>query len=206
MAKKKFYAVKSQMTKKIYSTWDECKLMVQGVSGAQFKGFSSQVEAQAWLDEAAEALTEGFRIYVDGSYQPSKSTRSGWGIVVLKDEKVIFEDYGVTKGDALSRNIDGELRASLEAMKWAYLNQIKITLVYDYEGIARWALGDWKSKSEIAKLYVQASKDWVHLVKFEKVAAHSGNVWNEYADKLAKKGVIEFAAVAEKQNQSKDSV
>ena len=55
MAKKKFYVVKKGKTPGIYSTWDECKSQVEGVSGAQYKGFATQQEA---FDYAGEELVQ----------------------------------------------------------------------------------------------------------------------------------------------------
>ena len=55
MAKKKFYVVKKGKTPGIYSSWDECKSQVEGVSGALYKGFATQEEA---FDYAGEELVQ----------------------------------------------------------------------------------------------------------------------------------------------------
>lgn len=48
MAKKqKYYVVWQGKQPGIYSDWDECKAQVQGVQGAQYKGFDSMAEAEA---------------------------------------------------------------------------------------------------------------------------------------------------------------
>lgn len=215
--KKKYYAVNVSNKLTVVESWDECKRLVDGVSGALYKGFKTKSEAEDWLglpteDAPIEVEQHDFdedsieervigdgalcddviRVYVDGSYQNSLSKYAGWGIVALLNGHVIHQDYGVTRGPALSRNIDGELRASLEAMKWAAQSQKKIHLYHDYEGIARWALGSWKAKSEIAKMYVQACQPWLEWVRFTKVSAHSGDTWNDKADELAKLGIEEW--------------
>ena len=48
MAKKqKYYVVWQGKKPGIYSDWDECRKQVQGVQGAQYKGFDSMAEAEA---------------------------------------------------------------------------------------------------------------------------------------------------------------
>uniref|UniRef100_A0A6U1LVX6 RNase H type-1 domain-containing protein n=1 Tax=Fibrocapsa japonica TaxID=94617 RepID=A0A6U1LVX6_9STRA len=50
MAKKKFYAIANGRNgPKIVRTWKECSQEVQGFSGAVFKGFSEQAEAETFL-------------------------------------------------------------------------------------------------------------------------------------------------------------
>ena len=47
MSKKKFYAIKN--TKQIVTTWDECENIVKGMSGAVYKSFKTEAEAQDFL-------------------------------------------------------------------------------------------------------------------------------------------------------------
>jgi hypothetical protein len=49
MPKKAFYAVRVGHTPGLYGSWDECRVQVEGCSGASYKGFATQAEAQAWL-------------------------------------------------------------------------------------------------------------------------------------------------------------
>ena len=86
-------------------------------------------------------------------------------------------------------------------MKWLEANDRTGTICHDYEGIARWARGEWKAKSSIAQQYVRACQPYLKRVTFEKVAAHTGVKWNELADELAK-GAIEKARAEE--NSKKD--
>lgn len=43
-----FYAVRKGKTTGVVTSWAECQEMVKGVSGAEFKGFNSEQEAQAY--------------------------------------------------------------------------------------------------------------------------------------------------------------
>lgn len=49
---KKFYAVKEGKVPGIYTTWDACKAMVDGYSGAKYKSFLTLAEAKAFLGDA----------------------------------------------------------------------------------------------------------------------------------------------------------
>ena len=188
MPKQKFYAVKSENEKKIVTTWAECEKLTHGVKGVLFKSFGSREEAAAWLDGMEAPPPDGLRIFVDGSFSPGFA-RSGWAFVVTEDDKEIARGSGITAFEAESRNIDGEVMASFQAMKWLDAHDKTGVICHDYEGIARWAKGEWQAKSNIAKQYVAAAKPFLHRVQFEKVAAHTGVKWNELVDKLAKEAI-----------------
>lgn len=47
--KNKYYAVKVGKTPGIYSTWAECKIQVEGVSGAIYKSFSTLKDAEQFM-------------------------------------------------------------------------------------------------------------------------------------------------------------
>lgn len=49
MAKKKYYAVKIGTKTGIYETWAECELQVKGVSGAEYRAFTSLSDAEAYI-------------------------------------------------------------------------------------------------------------------------------------------------------------
>ena len=188
MPKQKFYAVKSENEKKIVTTWAECEKLTHGVKGVLFKSFGSREEAAAWLDGMEVPPPDGLRIFVDGSFSPGFA-RSGWAFVVTEDDKEIARGSGITAFEAESRNIDGEVMASFQAMRWLDAHDKTGVICHDYEGIARWAKGEWQAKSNIAKQYVAAAKPFLHRVQFEKVAAHTGVKWNELVDKLAKEAI-----------------
>ena len=83
----------------------------------------------------------------------------------------------------------GGSMGGFQAMKWLEANDKTAVICHDYEGVARWAKGEWKAKSSIAQKYVEACRPLVHRVSFEKVAAHTGVKWNEAVDKLAKDAI-----------------
>lgn len=74
-------------------------------------------------------------------------------------------------------------------MQWSTIPAI--TIYHDYEGIAKWCLGDWKTNKEGTKaykaFYEEASKEV--SIRFQKVTGHSGDHYNDLADHLAKKAL-----------------
>ena len=57
MSKQKFYAIKN--TNQIVTSWDECKTIVNGLSGAKYKSFKTESEATAYLlDQLEESTSE----------------------------------------------------------------------------------------------------------------------------------------------------
>jgi ribonuclease HI len=188
MPKQKFYAIKTPEESKIVMTWAECEKLTHGVKGVLFKSFASRAEAEAWISGMEAPVPTGLRVFVDGSFSPD-FPNSGWAFVVTENDVEIARGSGITAFDAESRNIDGEVMASYQAMRWLDSNDKTGTICHDYEGIARWAKGEWQAKSNIAKRYVAAAKPYLHRVSFEKVAAHTGVKWNELVDQLAKDAI-----------------
>lgn len=234
MAKKNYYAVKTESVSHIYTNWPECESYVKGRKGVKFKGFALKSEAQAFLDSlegykpkstSAKAKTttpKGKKApvkpkksvedeinefsnavmdipqgeiwaFVDGSFT-SKCERAGWGYALFDSHGLLKKGSGVTKAAALSRNIDGELMASLEAIKESKNHEGKLVLHHDYTGIRHWALGEWKTKAVISTRYAEVYRGLGVAVKFIKVAAHTGVAGNELADRLASQAIEDYLA------------
>ena len=129
------------------------------------------------------------KIYVDGSFN-TQLKRAGWGVCVIENDTIIHEDCGITEYIAESRNIDGECEAAYKGILWANENNVEATIVYDYTGIFKWALGEWKAKKPVAKRYKRRIAKFLDLdkINFEWVKGHTGCIGNERADKLAEQG------------------
>lgn len=197
MPKQKFYAIKSLSESKIVTTWAECEKLTHGVKGVLYKSFATIEEAECWISGLQAPVPKGIRIFVDGSFKPN-CKYSGWAFVATENDIEIARASGLTAFEAESRNIDGEVMASYKAMRWLSEQKKSGVICHDYEGVARWAKGEWKAKSNIAKRYIEASKPFIHLVSFEKVTAHTGVKWNELVDKLAKDAIDKFVKAATK--------
>jgi ribonuclease HI len=197
MAKKnKHYAARSPQDGAVFVTWEACQAWMSQHKGSKGKSFSSFDEAQAFADgrtppESLDAaIPNGWTVYVDGSFSP-KSPYAGWGWVLLIDREWKYERSGKTPIPALSRNIDGELYATVDAIRTLASKCETLNICHDYEGIEAWATGRWKAKSEIALRYIEVLQDLKSQVKlrFHKIDAHTGDRWNEKADELAKRGL-----------------
>lgn len=130
--------------------------------------------------------------YVDGSYDQS-TKRFSYGMVILENgEEKTFNKSFSDPSLAGMRNVAGEIMGAKAAMEYAIANNKKRLVIYhDYEGIAKWPLGIWKTNKEgtIAyKAYYDEAKTKVSI-RFQKVTGHSGDKYNDYADKLAKQAL-----------------
>ncbi len=58
MAAKKFYAVRKGHRVGIFESWEECKVAVEGFSGAEYKGFPNREEAEGYLEQVGIAMSK----------------------------------------------------------------------------------------------------------------------------------------------------
>lgn len=214
----KYYAVRSGKKPGIYRSWDDCKAQVHGFAGAQYKSFKTPEEAETFMDNGPERVqrssvkslkkpveTPIFEIpadadtavaYVDGSYNNASKEYSYGMVLFHKREELHFSEMGNDPELALMRNVAGEIKGSEAAMQYAIDHDIKELVIYhDYEGIAKWCLGEWKTNKEGTRAYKEfydRAKTKVHI-QFVKVAGHSGDRYNDLADKLAKQALFENA-------------
>ena len=209
MAKNNYYAVRIGKTPGIYKTWEDCKAQVIGYKGAIYKGFVEKQDAEDFLrgglsapnTDAASDNNENPQVessdseitaYVDGSFSDGKTF--GCGCIILKDGEIIAEISKAYEDEELAtmRNVAGEIKASELAMQYALDNgYTSLSIYHDYQGIASWCLGEWKTNKAGTVAYKQfydGIKDKIR-VNFIKVKGHSGNEYNEIADKLAKKAL-----------------
>jgi ribonuclease HI len=130
--------------------------------------------------------------YVDGSYLHERLEFS-YGVVLLYNNEVLEFCEKLNDPElALMRNVAGEIKGAEKAMRYCAEHNIHNLLIYyDYAGIAAWCTGEWKatkSGTKAYKAYFNSIKDKLSI-SFRKVKAHSGNKYNEIADKLAKKAL-----------------
>ena len=210
MAKKKIYAVRKGHKTGLFNTWAECQKATAGYSGAEFRGFTGKEEALAFLnmettktvsgDKAKEAagvveVPENMVIaYVDGSFEKSIG-RYAFGCVLLTPDGQEIRESGSGSDPAgvAIRNVAGEMLGAMNAVKWAQENGYPaVEIRYDYEGVEKWVTGVWRAKTPLTSKYA------VHMqeagkkiqISFCKVAAYTGNHYNEEADQLAKSALL----------------
>ena len=131
--------------------------------------------------------------YVDGSFN-NDTGEYGAGVAFFADGKLTeFSEKGSNADAATMRNVSGEVMASMIAMREAYNRGLKRLVIYhDYQGIADWCTGAWKTKKEgtrIYKEYYQQMRLSGLEILFVKVEGHSGDEWNDRADALARQAV-----------------
>jgi len=199
---KKIYAVRKGRQTGIFETWEECRQVIEGFSGAEYKSFSRLEDAQAYMNnediaqiqaeklQEASVLSNTVIAYIDGSYN-KEIQKYAFGCVFITPKKEIIKESGCGNHPEaiLINNVAGELLGSMFAARWAIKNGYKnIEIRHDYEGVAKWVSGEWKVKNEIVKLYVDKMKKYQELIhiQFTKVNAHTNDPFNDEADKLAK--------------------
>lgn len=189
---KKFYAVRNGRENGIYKTWAECQRQVTGFKGAEFKGFETLSEAEAYMDGGITDTNprEGAAVaYVDGSYN-IKTKCFAYGMVLFYNGETVTKNEAFSDPElAAMRNVAGELKGAEEAMLYCAERGIEmLDIYYDYAGIEKWCTGEWKTNKKGTSEYKQYY-DFIKSkvdIRFIKVKGHSGNKYNDMADRLAK--------------------
>ncbi len=161
----------------------------KGEKGGEGSRGSSTIEEHYSLPEEM-VVPEGMAVaYVDGSYNVATGDYSCGIVFMAEGEEVHLAKMGENRDLASMRNVAGEILGAELAMKRAVERGMrKLSIYYDYQGISAWCLGDWKTNKEgtrAYKEYYDSVKDRIEI-EFVKVRGHSGDTYNDLADKLAK--------------------
>ena len=193
----KYYAVKKGKKTGIYTTWNDCQLQVNGFSGAKFKSFKHYDEALSYLNDNSnnQKIDENSSIiYTDGSCINKKG---GFAVVDVHNNNI---KYGPVPDNVCTNNI-----AELYAIYQALIDKIgcKITLYtdsnYSLSCLTKWAndwqKNGWKTSNNKDVANKKLIEDILHLIKLNNVSifhvyGHSGNKYNEIADKYANIGRV----------------
>lgn len=196
--KKKYYAVRlgRDGAQGVYDTWEECKALVHGVPGAVYKSFFTREEAEAFIAgeniKAAggcESPAGAAVAYVDGSYDVTTGAFSCGAVLFWQGETVEFSKKFEDEAFAQMHNVAGEIMGAVTVIRWCLANAVPaVEICHDYEGVGKWADGLWKTNREGTRAYadfVRKSRAQMKI-SFVKVRGHSGDVFNDRADRLAK--------------------
>lgn len=210
MAKKKIYAVRKGHKTGLFNTWAECQKATAGYSGAEFKSFTDKEEAIAFLEMKTVKTVSGDKdkeaagivevpenmviAYVDGSFEKSIG-RYAFGCVILTPDgqEIRRSGSGSDPAGVAIRNVAGEMLGAMNAVKWARENDYSaVEIRYDYEGVEKWVTGVWRAKTPLTSKYAAHMQEAGNKIRisFCKIAAHTGNHYNEEADQLAKSALL----------------
>lgn len=140
-------------------------------------------------------------IYTDGSLKKMGATMTfgGWGFIVLKDGKRIYEKDG-SEYDTTNQRM--ELTAIKEAIAYAesvrrpnepvfiYSDSAYVINCYEQDWYIKWLNNGWRNgqRQEVAnqdlwrEIIPYFDNFWYHFIK---VPAHQQNYWNNRTDELA---------------------
>lgn len=126
--------------------------------------------------------------YTDGSFDSKNKTYS-YGVIIIWGNKLIKMSLRYHKDEnSRYQNVAGELMGAIRVVKFALSNKIKkITIHYDYKGIACWASGEWQAKNGLTKKYQKFIQEAIVKISidFKWVKGHSGDYYNGMVDSLA---------------------
>ena len=194
----------------MFNTWAECQKATAGYSGAEFKSFTDKEEAIAFLEMKTVKTVSGDKdkeaagivevpenmviAYVDGSFEKSIG-RYAFGCVILTPDgqEIRRSGSGSDPAGVAIRNVAGEMLGAMNAVKWARENDYPaVEIRYDYEGVEKWVTGVWRAKTPLTSKYAAHMQEAGNKIRisFCKIAAHTGNHYNEEADQLAKSALL----------------
>ena len=185
---------------KSFTNIAEAQTYLYGKSGiaAQVKNTEKvakdkDIQAVSGMSDNAQSVNnrpDKIVAYVDGSFDV-KLQKYAFGCILLLPDGRHFEKSGSgNEPESLAiRNVAGEMLGAMYAALWACKNEFKaLDIYYDYAGIEKWAVGDWKAKNTLTQKYAAFMQKYQKLmtISFIKVAAHTGDYYNEQVDQLAK--------------------
>lgn len=195
---KKVYAVRKGRQAGLFYSWPACQEQIKGYSGAEYKSFITEKEASAYLEGGTALLPaidmvkpapDTMLAYVDGSYNTQTTEYSAGVVVLWQGKEITFSEKADDPELKSMRNVAGEIMGAQIAMQYAVAEGARTLVVYhDYEGVEKWCTKAWAAKQHGTQKY-KAYYDKIAKqldVRFVKVKAHSGDEYNEQADRLAK--------------------
>lgn len=161
-----FYAVRKGKTTGVVSSWAECQEMVKGVSGAEFKGFNSEPEAQAYLVGEDTVMSAGVvvqrpadavsaNIYARGTFI---DRNIDIGIIIETNVKT-FRFYGrlICHDWHNARGFAGELVGTMVAAQLCNdMGILDMNIVFSYDGVEKWPSGTWAAHGGLSNAYSMA--------------------------------------------------
>lgn len=162
----------------IYESWDECRAAIDGVQGAKHQKVQDLNQAQAMVGGGGVVLSPGLHVFTDGN------SHGGVGVVVAwmsddpSNEPNVVAEISTSVGHVFnagtvggldnaesviaalekSRNILAELGGLYLAL-WQAPEKAMLSIVHDYEGVAKWMKDEWKIKDAVLEAVIAACKE-----------------------------------------------
>ena len=197
----KYYAVRKGHKPGIYESLKTFNKQMKNFSGAEGRVFKTLKEAQEYIRKIDHTtnpfktlMPEAAVAYVDGSFNDKIQACSYGCIIFHMSSKIVMSERFYDKEMISITNIAGELAGALASMQWCIENDIKeLHLYYDFSGIKEYCDGDCKTRSSFARKYKELYESYITTnglnVIFHKVKSHSGDVYNNEADRIARKAL-----------------
>lgn len=141
---------------------------------------------------------KAYNIYVDGSFMNGDIEAHGGIVMIHADNKTVTKLHVkcMDKNLTSMRNIGGEILAAYCAIYSVAANldgdeKCMINLAYDYTGIEMWLTHKWATKRQATEHYVRKVSQLLRehkglRINFKHIPGHTGEVYNEMADEVAK--------------------
>lgn len=184
MAKKKYYVVKVGRNPGIYNTWDECKIQVDGYSGAKYKSFTTLGEANDYLGlklsssnstsniknkdisqskQTLYAVKEGRVIGIHKSWESCKAQIEGYPNAKYKKVNSIEEGFEYIYNQEIENTVQEAIKIDKQDIKKVKTTmQVKDKVGYDVEPIKSNA----KVKSSKTYIPVEDIKDEYNFIAY----------------------------------------
>jgi ribonuclease HI len=146
----KYYAVRKGITPGIYFSWDDCKKQINKFSGAEFKSFNNIFDAEEYINMDNNTEKQNNKIketyaYISGCFNNSCQRYGYAGLIFHEGEKYIIKGNGDEPNLIKMGSVGSQILASKETIKKAIELEIRnIDIYYDYDGVKKWANGEWK--------------------------------------------------------------
>ena len=124
-------------------------------------------------------------IFTDGACIRNPGGDGGWGVVVVRDGRMVTEFCGPDPKTTSNR---AEMTAIIQALLWLPPGA-SATIVSDSKLCVNILSGRWRAKKNLDLISEARELIQERRIKFRWIRGHAGNKWNERADALATQGM-----------------
>jgi len=156
---------------------------------------SSELKELSVEETGQEKQNNKVVAYIDGGYN-NQTKEYSYGVVLFhKGKEYHFNEKFDNVSFQTMRNVAGKIEGSKKAISFCAENAVKfLDMYYDFEGIAKWARGEWHTNKPGTIAYKNFYDDMIQKhqlrVNFIKVETHSNNNYSDLANPLAKEVVF----------------